>query len=485
MTAEQRAGRRRSARLLNIIVFLFGLSLATDVVYVAIVGRTPVYAGYAFGLVLFLYFVVKDRARMRLSDVHKSVWAFLGIAAISLMMSLINVFVGLAPDEAPVVVLRGLIVLACGFCIYYVTVRLGTSTRYLLAGIAVGIVVNGVLSLLQQAAFDSGSYLSLYSLFPQEHFYIAAPFNIWGQLPPEASLTNLFRPQGLFLEASHLMAFLTCFAPLAFICFRGSIPRILVVGLTAYCGVMALSPNVVFLIAEVIILIALRPNANGAVAEKNETRSRRVGGVHVIGIIAAIFLVVLFLILNPGVVSSSLELLPSATEGLNVFTSTDTGTLERWEMMQKALGVVLYYPLGAGWNTESYILRFWFGNSDVTSLSYAIRLLIEIGIPGFVGYLWLIYTHSVPLLRRSGTYTGKAVGIAVVCLFVIQVTNGTSMIPWTWALLGLANSLRLGRLPLNTERDLLVKDGKRRSGTPNVTRPQAGGNTGSAGDYAR
>lgn len=182
--------------MLSVIVFLFGLSLTSDVIYVAMIGNTPVYGGYLFGLILLIYYLLKDRGCIQVEYMHKSVWAFMGIAMCSLLISLINVFVGLAPEEAPFAVLRGLIVLLCGLAIYYVAVRLGSLVRWLLIGITCGLIANGILSLVQQAAFAAGSYISLYRYFPQEHFYIAASYNIWSQLPQEASPTNLFRPQG-------------------------------------------------------------------------------------------------------------------------------------------------------------------------------------------------------------------------------------------------------------------------------------------------
>jgi hypothetical protein len=458
--------KSKSTHMLSVIVFLFGLSLTSDVIYVAMVGNTPVYCGYLFGLVLSIYYLLKDKANGHIEYVHKSVWAFTGIAMCSLMVSLVNVLIGLAPEDAPVVVLRGLVVLLCGIAIYYATVRLGVLSRWLLVGIMCGLVANGILSLAQQAAFATGSYISLYRYFPQEHFYIAAPFEIWSQLPQSASLTNLFRPQGLFLEASHLVAFLACFAPIVFLSARSCFAKMIIVILTGYCSVAALSPNAIFLVLEIVTLFIMRPNKTSHTVGigTNERDNAGNSAVGTLAILGTIVLVAIFLMLNPETMQLIINKIASAFDGLNMLSSKDTGTLERLEHMQIAAGIVVYYPFGAGWNTESYILRFWFGDSDVTSLSFAIRLLIEVGIPGFICYLYLIYSHAFVLLKKSSGIMCKAIGVAVICLFVIQVTNGTSFIPWTWALLGLAQSAHLGLLRIDTEQkstqDLITNGAK-------------------------
>ena len=75
----------------------------------------------------------------------------------------------------PLAVLRGLAVLFCGLAVYMVCASPGTDASRLLAGIGLGIVLNGVFSFAAQRAFDSGSYFSLYSLFPKSPLPFAPP----------------------------------------------------------------------------------------------------------------------------------------------------------------------------------------------------------------------------------------------------------------------------------------------------------------------
>ena len=111
--------------------------------------------------------------------------------------------------------------------------------------------------------------------------------------------------------------------------------------------------------------------------------------------------------------------------------------------MVKALSAIMYFPFGSGWNTESQVLTFLYGSSDVASHSFAIRLLLETGLVGLLSYVYLIIRHSVPLILTKNLRT-ISIGIGALFMLLCQFTNGTSMVPWVWALLGLAQSEILG-----------------------------------------
>lgn len=177
--------QRKRLTLPRWVVFFFGLSLTTNVVYLFKVGNTAVPIGYVVAVPLALALLYAGRREWDdlTGSVDRSVWLFCGLAAISLCASLVLAISGVIPENTPLVVLRGLVVLFCGLAVYVVCVSSRLDASCLLAGIGLGIVINGVLSFVAQRAFDSGSYFSLYSLFPQESFAICAPWEIWGQLP--------------------------------------------------------------------------------------------------------------------------------------------------------------------------------------------------------------------------------------------------------------------------------------------------------------
>ncbi len=428
--------QRKRLTLPRWVVFFFGLSLTTNVVYLFKVGNTAVPIGYVVAVPLALALLYAGRREWDdlTGSVDRSVWLFCGLAAISLCASLVLAISGVIPENTPLVVLRGLVVLFCGLAVYVVCVSSRLDASCLLAGIGLGIVINGVLSFVAQRAFDSGSYFSLYSLFPQESFAICAPWEIWGQLPAGSGRLTTFRPQGLFLETSHLMVFLVCFVPLAFLASKNNLLRSAIAVAAVYCAIASLSPNTLFLLVEVVILLFM--------TRKRESTHRvpmRLRHSTILLMVFLAFCLLLVLFMNPEIVIRAYNLLSEGISDINVSNTTDDGTLERLAAMFHGLEVAFHYPFGTGWNTESLILQFWFGNAVPASHSYAVRLMIELGVAGLFAYVYMIYRHAAPLLGDCAPRSDLALGVAVAFLCICQVTNGTALLPWTWALLGLAH----------------------------------------------
>ena len=428
---EQIAGQKN---WLRVVMVLFGLSLSTNVAYAFTVGNTCVYIGYVFAFALCGYLFISDRkgGSAKLDLIDGSVWAFAAIACISVFLSLFYSASGQLAIEMPLVALRGLVVLFCGLAVYYTVARLSEYVRYLIMGLALGVVVNGIISVLQMAAFDSGSYFTLYYLFPQDSFSISADWGIWGTLPDGAGRITSFRSQGLFLEASHLMVFLACIAPTAFVVLRSTVTRASIVIATAFCCVTSLSPNVLFMLVECALLLTVSIKNSGF----NELKIRR---ELILMALAILFALLCLIALRPNLIISGIDSVMNAIADLNVLTSTDEGTMNRWKSMQYALSACLLYPLGTGWNTESLVLSQVYGSGEVASHSFVIRLLLEMGVTGLIAYVALVLRHSIPLLSRNASIEELAIGLSVVILFVCQATNGMTLVPWAWALLGLSS----------------------------------------------
>lgn len=425
--------------------FILGLSLTTNVAYVFKIGNTPVYVGYVVAVLLAIPLFLRDlkSGGPHLGMFDKSLWAFTLVCFLSLFPSIAAAAMGFAPGDTPLTVLKGLIVFVCGILIYYVVVSLETHIRYLVIGLALGIIINGIFCVAQQVAFESGSYFSLYSLFPQDSFAVSAKWEIWSSLPLGAGHINVFRPQGLFLETSHLMVFLVCFVPFVFLDLQNSAAKAAVSVCALYACLTSMSPNSIFLIIEVLILTALHFSGGLTKLRLSDVRFNP----FVILFALAVLLVSLFALFSkPELLSGAFDSLGRSLTDLNITSTTDDGTLERWDSMVKALSAISYFPFGSGWNTESQVLTFIYGSSDVASHSFAIRLLLETGIIGLLSYVYLIIRHSLRLVLTESPRT-ISIGIGALFMLLCQFTNGTSMVPWVWALLGLAQSeiLRIGR----------------------------------------
>lgn len=433
-----------AGRLWGIAAFALGLSLATNVIYVLKIGNTSVYIGYIVAVIVAFPLVLRDMKSggPHLTLIDKSLWVFAFVCLLSVFPSIVSAGMGFVPDDEPLTVLKGLIVLICGVLVYYAVVSLESQRRSLIAGLAVGIAVNGVISVFQQVAFNSGSYFSLYTLFPQDAFSISAKWEIWSNLPVGAEHINVFRPQGLFLEASHLMVFLVCFAPFVFLSLRSTVAKAIVAVSAVYACATSMSPNSVFLIMEVLVLAFFVLSGRRFQTRLSETR---LNPLLVLFVLAILLLSILGFVLKPEILINALNSIGRSLADLNISSTTDDGTLERWDSMLKALAAVSQFPFGAGWNTESQVLVFLYGSSDVASHSFVIRLLLELGVVGLVSYLYMMARHSMRLVAERKDLYAFALGVGVLFMLLCQAANGTSMVPWAWALLGLAQTEILSR----------------------------------------
>lgn len=433
-------------RWISICMTLFGVSLSTNVVYLIKIGNTCVYVGYVVALVFLIALILKDcrKGCLQLELVDKSIWVFFALACLSIISSTAYVFSGSLPIEAPIVVLRGIIVLVSGLAVYYIIVRLPHYSTDVIVGLAIGVVVNGIVSIVQLIFFESNSFFTLFYLFPQDAFEIPAKWGIWSMLPEGVTGLVKFRAQGLFLEASQLMVFLICVVPISFLSSRSDVLRIVLVLCAVFCCVTSLSANAALFVAEIIILASLLFLGTPKSSNLSLLRLSRVG---IIAIPAVAFLVLLILLFNSEALLSALAGMGQSMGDINLFSSSDTGTVERWDSMQKTFEVCASYLFGTGWNTESLTLSYVYGFSDLASYNYAIRLLLELGVLGLIFYIIVIWRHSKPLFVSGATKTTLCLGLSVIFLFVCQVTNGITLVPWAWALLGLARvkSLELKR----------------------------------------
>lgn len=443
--SDLRASGKSSKRskFLSACMLLLGLGLSTNVVYVFRIGSTCVYVGYAIALLLVIWLFLSNRGEggIDLGLVDSSVWIFFTVACVSVIAAAITSITGGTGVDAPLVALRGLVVLFCGILTYYVVVRLSRYSKSLLIGLGLGIAINGVLCLVQYYAFYSGSVFTLYNYFPQESFAVFTTWDAASAVPIGASAIYSFRPQGLFLEPSHIMIFLVCLAPIAFLTMKSRIGRLAIVGTSVFCCVTALSPNAIFFLIEVLVLLAVYLSHNGG---KNHLSSARFSHGTIIAAFAIVLAATVFLMVDGDVLNDIVAALAQSLTDLDVSSTTDTGTLDRWNSMVKALAVCGSNLFGTGWNTEALTLSYIYGSGDVASQSYAIRLLLETGVLGLVSYALLIWRHSKPLLGGE-SMTDLCLCAGVVFLAICQVTNGMTLVPWAWALLGLARSRALRR----------------------------------------
>lgn len=406
------------------------------VAYVMKIGNTVVPLAYVFSILCILLGGYKLASGVRLGcDI--SVVAFVCWAGISCILTLLYCVRGDFDSYALTVPPRGYLVLICGITMYISASVLWSEKQWLFIGLTAGILLNFICSLISLSAFNKGTYFNLYSVFPQDYYQVPMKYENW-VLNPGAQKISEYRPQGLFLECSHLMLFLISMLPLVFFEAKNMLVKVLLCFFGVFATVTSKSPNVVFFLLELIVLWAvIRDTGNRMQPFRNSIQL----SVSIwLLVFACIFCFAAFILIKPEIIDNALSQLSIAFADLNVADSKDGGTSERWNNMHLAFSLLTKYPLGTGWNMETYVMEHNFVGNVASSHTIILKYLIEIGPLGLGLYVYLIYRHSIPLIKKSATSFQKILGIGVLFLFISQATNGVSFTPWMWLLLGMAHA---------------------------------------------
>ena len=404
------------------------------VAYITKIGNTVVPLVYVFSILCLLLGGYK-LANGKHLDCDKSIIAFSCWAGISCVFTLAYCMRGDFDSYALTVPARGYLVLLCGITMYLSASSVWSEKKWLFVGLAAGVLLNFVFSLLSLWAFNNGTYFNLYSVFPQNYYQMPLKYEYWAS--NTGSFITEYRPQGLFLECSHLMLFLVCILPIVFFETKNTTVKVLLCVFGVFATVTSKSPNTVIFVCELLVLWLLLRKKGYAFAEKKRVR---LSGTIWLFLFVVLIGTVGFFAVKPDLFSSVISQLEVALADFNVSSSTDGGTTERWRNMQLAASLLGEYPLGAGWNMETYVMEHNFVGNVASSHTVALKYLLEIGPLGLGLYVYLICRHCVPLLSKKSTSFQKILGVSVLFLFIGQVTNGVSLAPWMWLLLGMAHA---------------------------------------------
>lgn len=405
------------------------------VAYVMKIGNTVVPLVYIFSILCVMLGGHKLACGERLGC-DKSIVAFVCWTGISCILTVLYCARGDFDSYALTVPLRGYLVLICGITMYIAASVVWSEKRWLFIGLTAGLLLNFICSLISLWAFNKGTYFNLYCIFPQDYYQVPIKYENWA-LNPDAQKIAEYRPQGLFLECSHLMLFLICMLPLVFFEAKSTLVKTLLCFFGAFAIITSKSPNAVFFLLELIVLWAIFKDANPRHPIRKSIRLN--GGIWLL-IFACVVGLVTLILATPAILDNAFSQLSVAFADLDVADSKDGGTAERWNNMQLAFSLLTEYPIGTGWNMETYVMELNFVGNVASSHTIVLKYLIEIGPLGLCLYAYLIYRHSIPLLKKGATGFQKMLGVAVLFLYVSQVTNGVSFTPWMWLLLGMVHA---------------------------------------------
>lgn len=398
--------------ILNIFAFLLGLFACNNIIYVFRVGNTNINIITVYSvLLIFLIFISSYRQINKALLMIPKYWMAFGVLII---FSSVLMFVYFNNYSAYFIrYVNGIIELLLMLNIMLCVLCLKNYKDYIIKGLTLGLMLNLIISIFTYVTFLAGDVFTLTDFFPQGSFY---------------KPTINFRTQGLFLEPSHFLAFIISviaiiwsskkwkqiFTPLYVIIF------FLVVALST-------SGNIPLLALIIILFFTL----TRSLKKHNGTNIKflfiTIAGLFIISIIYAMFWEQ-FLHMVEGVLKG--------IQGSNLGSEENYG---RTYNMLLGLNLYSHYPLGVGYNMSHSLYEINFGRNYVlSSFSFVITILLELGPIGLILYIIIILKMCLPLIFKSTSQYQLAVGISVIGVFLVQAANGYRFVPYMSVVFGLA-----------------------------------------------
>lgn len=384
--------------------FIFGACITNDVIYVFVVGQTPILVAYLLSFLIVLVTVALNFRALtnRIMMIPKSFKAFIIIC----LLSIVGVII--FNDRFINIWLNGIILLILNLLIMIATLLLYRNKTFVSRGILVGIFINLIISLYEYFSYSNGVIFNLKNMFPHINIYQAEPY--WA-----------FRAQGLFSEPGHLMRFLAISFFLVYPDIKSKyLKNLFIVAALSISILTKSSASLIFFVALLFYF-------------SQEIMMKKKKNVFLLPLIGSLSTLILILYLIDSKVQSTQIL----TSLLNQFSRVDSNNI-RISGMKNALYVFFKNPIiGYGWNMlPSVFSRYDFINENVQgSYSFLLSLFVELGLFAsiFVYFLGKEVYHLVSCynLKLSRTYL-----FGLLVLIILITTTNLSIQPVTMITFG-------------------------------------------------
>jgi len=390
--------------LLNFTGFIFGTFIANDVIYVFVVGQTPILVTYLFSLLIVLVTIVLNFRALtnRIMMIPKSFKAFIVISLFSILSVI------LFNDRFVNIWLNGIILLILNLLVMISTLLLYRNKIFVSRGILVGILINLIFSLYEYFSYSSGVIFNLKNMFPHINIY-------------QAELYWTFRAQGLFSEPGHLMRFLAISFFLIYPDIQSKYLKYLFI--VAAISISILTKSSTSLIFFVALLLYF----------SQEIVMGKRKNVFLLPLIGSFGTLMYILYL----VDSKVQSTQILTLILNQFSRVDSNNI-RISGMKNALYVFFKNPLiGYGWNMlPSVFNRYDFINENVQgSYSFLLSLFVELGIFASI-FVYFLGKEVYHLVSCYNLKSGRTYLFGLLVLITLMTTTNLSFQPVTMITFG-------------------------------------------------
>ena len=404
--------------------YLLGLFATQNIIYLFTVGATNINIEWVLALVVFvLLFLLKPTKIIQsVKSTPKEIKYYILAIFLSFIPSIIYAFI--SGNNFLSSYFNGLIALFLSICVFYDCISLGEFKDSIIRGLYHGLILNVVFSLLQYFYFRSGSYLTLYSYFPQKSFFVSIPWDRASALAENSYyLIYSYRAMGFFLECSYFVAHMTCIILILFTYKKNNIFLMsLFIVLTLLIAISGSGNFVIYILGMILYWILAKK-------EKRRKLTTRT---------LLISLPVLFLLIVVGTFFVSkidtAELINGIFLSINGANINDVSNATRLTFMLSAISLYLEYPLGVGYNIGPKALLAY--SNTHASFNYLINMLLETGPIGLLSYLYMMGKNSLFYIKNINI-TMRNLGIVVMIMWFYQFANGTGFTSIIWVLFAL------------------------------------------------
>ncbi len=173
-----------------VMAFLIGLLSANNILYVFVVGSTPIYTINVFCVICFVVLTIIEGGKI---PVFSNIPVSLKVLLFFIVLSFLPVI--LFNRQYTYRWFVGIISLILSLVVIYVVMWLEDYHRYIYIGVAVGIIINAAFTLYTYILYQQGIMFTLSDYFPALN------------MPIQYS-SNPFRAWGLFKEPGHMMRYM-------------------------------------------------------------------------------------------------------------------------------------------------------------------------------------------------------------------------------------------------------------------------------------
>lgn len=402
----------------TIFAFLIGLLSCSNLIYLFVIGNTPIIPLVIVAFVCFAFLLLTNQIN---KNVLKTITNDLKLLFLGVLLSIIPTIV-FNPQNIRLYIV-GLISVSFSVVTLFDVIALKKQTKSIFAGIAIGIVVNVIFVVLEYVFYErtrsslglNGTSFNFGDFFPYSQHA-----KIW--------LSNPYAAKGLFREQGHLMRFLAVFSlPLliALSSKKNKVVKFLMSLAVIVLSAMTRSATIAIFAFGLILFFALLHIKSLKSFLK----------MLIIGLLAlcALLLVSRF-------VPQISNLVSSFTTGFSDLFTSDGSNGIRLQGMQRALSIITNYPItGSGLNslTTLFMNSGYYGANDVYgSYSSMLSMIAELGIFSFSFFFFAIH-KSLYLIRKAHNVYSIGLGVSLLMFFALFCLTDFNIEPSTSILLGL------------------------------------------------